>query len=91
MYPTLPLPFPNSDPYSALSEHHSKPQTQHVEALNTLATVEVAAQTAGKRHALLCITQDTVTSVSALLDKQLTIKLMLGNEHTEYKPTQFYP
>lgn len=74
------------EPYSAVSEHYTKPQTQHVEALNTIPTVELAA----KSPDVLCITQDSVTSVGTLLDKQLTIKLMLGNEHTEYITTLFY-
>lgn len=90
IYPTLPLSFPNFDPYSAVSEHHTEPQTQHMEALNTILIVELAAKTPGQRCALLCITQDSVTCVGTLLDKQLTIKLMLGNEHTEYI-TLFYP
>lgn len=78
------------EPYRAVSEHHTEPQTQHVEALNTIPTLELAAKTPGQRCALLCITQDSVTSVGRLLDKQLPIKLMLGNEHTEYITTLFY-
>lgn len=79
--------------YSAVPEHlyQTKPQTQHEEALKTIPTVELAAKTPGQRCALLCITQDSVTSVGTLLDKQLTIKLTLGNEHTEHITTLFYP
>lgn len=81
------------EPYSAVPEHlyHTEPQTQHEEALKTIPTAELAAKTPGQRCALLCITQDSVTSVGTLRDKQLTIKLMLGNEHTEYITTLFYP
>lgn len=48
------------EPYRAVSEHHTEPQTRQVEALNTIPTVELATKTPGQRCALLCITQDSI-------------------------------